>query len=453
MTDLEKLSIKEPAAGILNNSSVTVVNVDCPSHPPSVIDAADADVSFPDGGAAAWLTVLGAFLALFCSFGQLNSFGTFQTWYAEHQLSHLPPSTIAWIGSLQLWVFFFSGGFIGRLFDAHGPRLILVFGTLILVFGTMITSISTQYYQYILAQGIIVAIGIGTVPQFANQADRFYPSLAAISTHFKKYRSTALGIAIAGSGVGGVVYPIMYQQLFNRVGFAWTVRISGFLSLALCGVAVALITSRLSTPQDSDAPWFDTKVFRDAPFRLVIAGSILISFGIFIPFFYIVDYSTDHSISPQTAFYVLSVMNAGGIIGRLAPSFIADSLGRFNILVPCAFLAGFSMLVFWTFAHTLATIMLFAAIYGFFSGAFNALIIPCVVQISDMREIGTRIGVLYSIISFPALCGGPVAGAMLKAEGGSYLGMIMLGGATVIAGSLFMLWARLALSRSLCDRV
>ena len=62
----------------------------------------------PDGGWDAWLTVLGAFLALFCTFGQLNAFGTFQTWYAGHQLRDLPPSTIAWIGSLQLWIFFFS---------------------------------------------------------------------------------------------------------------------------------------------------------------------------------------------------------------------------------------------------------------------------------------------------------------------------------------------------------
>ncbi len=71
-------------------------------------DVDQTDEAFPDGGWAAWLTVFGAFLALVCTFGQLNSFGTFQTWYSEHQLSHLPPSTISWIGSLQLWVFFFS---------------------------------------------------------------------------------------------------------------------------------------------------------------------------------------------------------------------------------------------------------------------------------------------------------------------------------------------------------
>lgn len=94
-------------------------------------------------------------------------------------------------------------------------------------------------------------------------------------------------------------------------------------------------------------------------------------------------------------------MNAGGILGRLAPAFLADVLGRFNVIVPCAFLAGLSTLVIWTFSRSLVAIMLFAVAYGFFSGAFNALVIPCIVQISDVREYGTRIGVLYSIVSFP----------------------------------------------------
>lgn len=54
------------------------------------------------------LSVFGAFLALFCTFGQMNSFGTYQTWYKRHQLSHFSPSAISWIGSIQFWVFFFS---------------------------------------------------------------------------------------------------------------------------------------------------------------------------------------------------------------------------------------------------------------------------------------------------------------------------------------------------------
>ena len=98
---------------------------------------------------------------------------------------------------------------------------------------------------------------------------------------------------------------------------------------------------------------------------------------------------------------MLAVLNAGGIVGRVAPSYLSDVFGRFNVLVPCAFLAGLATLVFWPFARSVAPVMVYAATYGFFSGAFNALVIPCVVQISALTEIGTRVGVLYSIISFP----------------------------------------------------
>ena len=162
----------------------------------------------------------------------------------------------------------------------------MIGGTLILVFGTMMTSISTQYYQYILAQGILVGVGIGTVYVYVSLAHgipahdgcSFYPSLSAISTYFQRYRSTALGVALTGSGVGGVAWPIMYQQLFARVGFAWTVRISGFVTLALCGVAIATVSSNLSRPRER-MPWLDTKIFRDLTFVLLVVGSLFICLG------------------------------------------------------------------------------------------------------------------------------------------------------------------------------
>ena len=52
-----------------------------------------------------------------------------------------------------------------------------------------------------------------------------------------------------------------------------------------------------------------------------------------------------------------------------------------------------------------------------------------------------------------ALCGGPAAGAILRDAGGAYLGMILLAGVSVVAGSLFLLWARLTLSCRLAARV
>ncbi|RPD76916.1 MFS general substrate transporter [Lentinus tigrinus ALCF2SS1-7] len=406
-----------------------------------------------DGGLAAWLTVFGAFLALFCSFGQMNAFGTFQSWYTTHQLRDLHPSTIAWIGSVQLWVFFFSGGFIGRMFDAHGPRVIMALGTVIYVVSIALTSMARGYHEYIIAQGVLSGLGIGML---------FYPPLASISTHFSKYRATALGIAMVGSGIGGTIYPILLQYLFATVGFAWGVRVSAILCLVLSVTATATVSRRTThsipdtgSKKTDDVSWPLTSIraLQDPPFALLVVGSCFMALGLFTPFTFIVSYASDQGISPDTAFYVLAVLNAGSVLGRIAPPRYADTSGRFALLVPCAALAGLSTLLLWPMAHSLVPLVVYAALYGLFSGAFNALIVPCIAQISDIREIGMRIGLLYSIISFPSLVGNPAAGALLRVTHGSYSGLIVLSGTSVIVGSLFILMAKLRIDSNVFARV
>ncbi|KAJ6549580.1 MFS general substrate transporter [Mycena vulgaris] len=381
---------------------------------------------FPEGCTKEYLAIFGAFMALFCTFGQMNAFGTFQTWYAEHQLSHLEPSTIAWIGSLQLWVFFFSGGIIGRVFDAYGPRWIMAAGTIIYVFSIMMTSISTEYYQYLLVHGVLFGLGI-------------------LSVAFQR-------VVASGSSFGGVMYPILLQRLFQSVGFGWGVRISGLISGVVCCIAIATVT-RYAPPKQRGAAYKLSETFRDSRFVLLAAGSSLVALGLFIPFFFIVDYAHDLTIPAHMSFIVLAVMNAGGVMGRIAPAYLSDRVGRFNLLAPAAFLSGLLCVLFWLFSKSLVPLMLFAAAYGFSSGAFISVITPCVAQISDIRQIGSRIGLLYSVISFPALVGGPAGGAILEAGKDQYTGMILFAGLTVIAGSFLILAAKLRIDSRLFARV
>jgi hypothetical protein len=85
--------------------------VSCTSITPPIQDEKIVDAPIPtleEGGRAGWLTVFGAFWALFATFGQVNSFGSYQAYYVKHQLSAYTSSDVSWIGSVQLWVFFFS---------------------------------------------------------------------------------------------------------------------------------------------------------------------------------------------------------------------------------------------------------------------------------------------------------------------------------------------------------
>lgn len=58
------------------------------------------------------------------------SFGQFKFWYTRHQLSAYSESQVAWLGSVQSMLSFLGAVFTGRFFDAHGPRPLVLAGTL-----------------------------------------------------------------------------------------------------------------------------------------------------------------------------------------------------------------------------------------------------------------------------------------------------------------------------------
>lgn len=57
---------------------------------------------FPDGGIRAWLIVGGTMCSAFATVGFVNAWGVFQEYYEETLLKNYNPSTIAWIGSVQV---------------------------------------------------------------------------------------------------------------------------------------------------------------------------------------------------------------------------------------------------------------------------------------------------------------------------------------------------------------
>jgi len=118
----------------------------------------------------------------------------------------------------------------------------------------------------------------------------------------------------------------------------------------------------------------------------------------------------DGDASPEDSLstYILAIMNVGGLVGRIVPAALSDHFGRFNVLVPCALLSGVSCIVLWLpalFVSTpggrVALEVAFALSFGFFSGGFIALINVCIAEISKTEEVGSRIGLLYCLISFP----------------------------------------------------
>lgn len=79
----------------------------------------------------------------------------------------------------------------------------------------------------------------------------YIPTLAVSAQHFRSQhlRPRAMGLVAAGSSLGGLLHPIMLNNLFHgKAGFAKGVRASAGLILGLQVVALALVRTKYPKP-------------------------------------------------------------------------------------------------------------------------------------------------------------------------------------------------------------
>ena len=78
-------------------------------------------------------------------------------------------------------------------------------GSFLVVFGMMMTSLCKEYWQLVLAQGIVVGLG---------NAALFVPSIALLPPYFLKRRALSTGIAITGGNVGTQLPSCFQHDMF-----------------------------------------------------------------------------------------------------------------------------------------------------------------------------------------------------------------------------------------------
>ncbi|KAI1497194.1 major facilitator superfamily domain-containing protein [Biscogniauxia marginata] len=410
-------------------------------EPPSekALDSAPAGPdpdTFPDGGFEAWFCIAGGFCTVFSSFGWVNCIGVFQDYYQSHQLSSYTPSDVAWIPATESFMLFFLGLISGKIADNYGPRWPLLFGSVLHVFGLMMVSLSTEYYQIFLAQCICSGIGTSFL---------FYPTVAAAGSWFKKHRALAYGIMVSGSSLGGVVLPIMVQHLIDEVGFGWAMRITAFLFLGLLVFGNIAIKSRLPPVKKPFTLKEYLVPFTEIPFLLLALGSFFVYVGAFLPFNFIIVQAKEAGMPIYLTNYLVPIINAASIFGRIFPAHLGDVYGVFNVCIVFTLFSGVISLALWLPATTLAPIVIYAVLYGFASGLTLAIIPALVASISDIQKLGFRVGTLYAFSSFGTLFGSPIAGAIVTSQNGGYSGLKIFCGVTLITGGVFIIVSRIKL--------
>ncbi|KAJ0123652.1 uncharacterized protein J7T55_012118 [Diaporthe amygdali] len=316
--------------------------------------------TYPEGGREAWGVVFGSFCLFMSVFGVINTSAVFQWYFLDNQLKEYSPSEVGWIFSTYLFVVYFVGLGVGPVFDQQGAGGLVFVGSSFMVASPFILSSCTEYYQIFGTFSILMGLGGALLNN---------PAYAAIGHFFNRKRGLATGLAATAGSIGGIIFPLILRTTLPRLGYPWSMRVLGFILVALAVPANLLVRTRLSPAEHNASLWPDFRLFLDPRLACCCGGIFFMEYGVLIPLTYVVSYAENHGVDPSESYILPALLNAGSVVGRAVPGLLADKWGRFNMMILTVGLCAVSILALWMPARgSKAILMVFTIVLGFASG-------------------------------------------------------------------------------------
>lgn len=337
---------------------------------------------------------------------------------------------IAQIGTLAIALMTMGGPWVILWAKLFSPQVIIFSGGLVFGIAFILASFSEYLWQFALTQGLLA--GIGTCMSYV-------PTTAVVPGWFDKHRGFAMGIVVAGTGVGGMIWPPILRALITHVGFRNAMSVSGCISASLVGIAgLALrwepkFAERIRSETQSlnkhtswvtRVPVIDMRIAKRKRFAAMAAGNFLQSAGYSTPLFFYASYAQSCGYDTKTAALFITTSNASNFVSRIIIGYAADKLGRLNALVATTIMSAVAVLGFWlpsTFCDNPACriradvlFTLFAVLYGAFASAYISLFPVSLLELFGQQHYASINGSLSFIRGLGALLGTPLTGLLIR---------------------------------------
>jgi len=392
-----------------------------------------------------WVAVGLAGMLLFIGSANSNSFGVFFKPIAEE---------FGWSRgavSVAIAIRFLAGAVLvmplGYFSDRYGPRRVVLPCFLLVTVGFLLTSRVTEIWHLYLVQGLIM--GAGT-------AGPFLCLVTMVAKWHDRRRGLALGIASAGTGLGGILFPPLAASLITTRGWQQASIVLGLLTL-LITIPASNFVKDPSPKKDPSDETVNCRIEgnrqggRSGPFDVMrslpslLRDRRFLSLSVYFLLFYIsahllinhlVNYVTDAGIGILVAASMMSVVGIASLAGRLAMGPLSDRIGtRADGILSCS-LVTVALVLLLTRAEPLMWVG--AALFGVGFGG-TAPLIPAITG----DYLGTKsLTTLTGAILVGAHIGGgigPWMGGVVFDLSGSYLWALILAGVLTTIGLLVAL--------------
>ena len=339
---------------------------------------------------------------------------------------------VALVFSIAAFLSFVVGAVAGPLADRSTPRRLILAGLAAMIIGLLCASQATSLAMLYVCYGAGAGLGVGL---------SYVPSVGAVQSWFNAKRSRASGVASAGLALGTLVLPFAVGRSIPYLGWRGCF-ISLAVVIAAVGVPAALfIRRRFEGPSADPAargPYpTPLTLWRIPAFRRYYALMTLASFCTLIPYVHMVPAARDLGLSVEDGAALIGLIGVGSFFGRFTLASLGDRIGPTRLLSLLTFAVAGSFLI-WAAAGGMATLALFALVFGMSYGGCVGLYPAVAVSLFGSRDVGATLGYLYSSVGFAALLGPTLTGFVFD-QTGSYLAPILVSAAASVAAGFMTL--------------
>jgi MFS family permease len=376
-----------------------------------------------------WLVVAAAFLVALYGFGlgfygpgiYLVALNTLHGWPTSELSSAITAYYVLGATLLFFWV--------GPLFEHHGPRKIVVVGTVAMACGVVLLAFITRPWQ-VYAAFAVMSVGWATMSGAAINI--------IVAPWFDSRRGVALSWAMNGASAGGIIIAPLLTFLIARFGFAFAIAsVSAPMLATLIPVAIVVLRPRRANEYDpveraadpDTAPRSSpASVVKASDFRLttLLRSSVFISIS--VPFALgltaQVGFLTHQigflspTIGTVAAGWVVSLTTLAAVLGRIATGYIADRFDRRAVACVNFIVQMLGMAIL---ATATAPAMLYLGCGLFGLGVGNTTSLPgLLVQQEFPKQHFARIVSLVVAINQFSFAFGPTLLGQLEQAKGSY---------------------------------
>jgi MFS family permease len=383
-----------------------------------------------------WVVVAAAFVSHFLAYGtQVIAFGLFLPAMA----GGLDVSRAALSGTFGLarLVSAVVAPALGVLVDRHGPRLLVVLGTLTLAGGAFVLAAAHTSWHVVLGYAVLMAVGGVALGDLSADA--------TVTRWFVRRRGRALAIATMGLSTAGIVIPLPLAYAITELGWraAWAA-----LAVVVLGLGTVAAVAMRARPEDHglvadgvlavEAPREATFTARQAlrlpAFWLLLTGTNLGGLALFGVNIHLYSYLGDRGLPPATAAAVVTLLYVLHTAAKPVWGVIAERVHVRYCIAACYAGGGAGILILLASPH-LAAVLAFTVVYGLTRGAQSFVTSLAWADYFGREAQGTIRG-LAAPARFIASAAGPVLGGWLYDATGSYTVALLVFALAFVLGGI-----------------